>query len=105
MVIDEKIEKSLLDLGLISDYSDKISKYYRLPTMDFHFVWLYNESGECDTPTDLCLVGDRIVTTISTRYFSTVYDAIPFIKSLIKKYKVLMIEIKRRELEQDFKNE
>lgn len=108
MIIDEKIEKPLLDLGLVRGYSDKTAQYYRLPTMDFHLIWIfYNESGvcECCTPTDLYIIDDTIVSSINKRHYSKVSDAIPTIKYLIRQHKELMIVIKKRELEQDFKNE
>lgn len=106
-MVDEKIEKPLLDLGLVSGYSDKTAQYYRLPTMDFHLVWFfYNENGEyeCYTPNDLYLIGENIVTSLSKRQFNKVSDAIPFIKDLIIKYKELKVVIKKRELEEDFKD-
>lgn len=108
-MVDEKIEKPLLDLGLVIGYSDKTARYYRLPTMDFHFVWFFynEENGEYEfyTPNDLYLIGENIVTSLSKRQFNKVSDAIPFIKDLIIKYKELKVVIKKRELEQDFENE
>ena len=104
-MIDEKIEKPLLDLGLVNDYSDTIAQYYRLPTMSFYFLWVYNECGDCDAPSDLYMMDDGIISSIHTKHFRNVSESTPFIKDLIRKYKALMVELKRRELEQDFKNE
>ena len=52
-MIDEKVEKPLLDLGLVRGYSDLIKQYYRLPSMDFHLIWVYFEDGRCSVPNDL----------------------------------------------------
>lgn len=98
-------EKTLLDLGLVSDYSDTIAHYYRLPPMDFYLIWIFNESGDCDTPSDLYTMDDGIISSINTRHFRTVSESIPHIKDLIRKYKELLVELKRRELEKDFENE
>lgn len=105
MTIDEKIEKPLLDLGLVKGYSDYIKQYYRLPSMDFHLIWVYYDDGRCSVPNDLYGMDDSIVTSVGTRSFNTVSDAIPFIKGLIRKYKELVVKLKKREIEQDFKNE
>lgn len=104
-MLDKETEKSLLDLGLVNDYSDNIAQYYRLPTTEFHFLWVYNECGDCDTPSNLYMMGDGIISSISTRHFLKAEDSIPHIKDLIRRYKELMVELKRRELEQDFENE
>lgn len=104
MMIDEKIEKPLLDLGLVKGYSDYIKQYYRLPSMDFHLIWVYYEDGRCSVPNDLFGIDGSIVTSVGTRSFNTVADAIPFIKGLIRKYKELKVKLKRRAIEQDFEN-
>ncbi len=104
MMVDEKVEKLLLDLGLVKGYADLIKQYYRLPSMDFHLIWVYYEDGRCSVPNDLYGMDGSIITSVNTRSFNKVSDAIPFIKDLIRKYKVLLVELKKRELEQDFKN-
>ena len=106
-MIDEKVEKPLLDLGLVRGYSDLINykQYYRLPSMDFHLIWVYHEDGRCSVPNDLYGIDGSIVTSVGTRSFNKVSDAIPHLKYLIKKHKELLVKLKKRELEQDFKNE
>lgn len=103
-MVDEKIEKPLLDLGLVKGYADLIKQYYRLPSMDFHLIWVYFEDGRCSVPNDLYGMDDSIVTSVGTRSFNKVSDAIPYIKVLIRKYKELVVKLKRREIEKDFKN-
>jgi len=104
-MIDEKIEKPLLDLGLVKGYSDSLKQYYRLPSMDFHLIWVYYEDGRCCVPNDLYGIEGSIVTSVGTRSFNTVSVAIPFLKGLIRKHKELLVRLKKRELEQDFVNE
>lgn len=104
-MIDEKIEKPLLDLGLVKGYSDTLKQYYRLPTMDFHLIWIYYEDCRCSVSNDLYGLDGSIVTSVGTRSFNKVSDAIPHLKYLIKKHKELLVKLKKRELEQDFKNE
>ena len=104
-MVDEKIEKPLLDLGLVKGYSDTLKQYYRLPLMNFHLIWVYYEDGRCSVPNDLFGIDGSIVTSVGTRSFNTVSDAIPHLTYLIKKHKELLVRLKRRELEQDFKNE
>lgn len=104
-MLDKETEKALLDLGLVNDYSDSIAQYYRLQTMGYHILCVYKESGDCDTPSDLYMMDDGIVSSINTKHFRTAEDSIPHIKDLIRRYKALMVELKRRELEQDFENE
>jgi len=104
MTIDEKIEKPLLDLGLVKGYSDYIKQYYRLPSMDLHLIWVYYEDGRCSVTNDLYGMDGSIVTSVRTRSFNKVSDAIPYIKVLIRKYKELVVKLKKQELEQDFKN-
>lgn len=104
-MIDEKIEKPLLDLGLVRGFSDTLKQYYRLPSMDYHLIWVYYEDGRCSVPNDLYGFDGSIVTSVGTRSFNKVSDAIPFLKYLIKKHKELLVKLKKRELEQDFKNE
>ena len=103
-MVDEKIEKPLLDLGLVKGYSDYIKQYYRLPSMDLHLIWVYYEDDRCSVPNDLYGMDGSIVTSVGTRSFNTVSDAIPFIKGLIRNYKELLVRLKKREIEQDFKN-
>lgn len=105
MIIDEKIEKPLLDLGLVKGYADTLKQYYRLPLMDFHLIWVYYEDGRCSVPNDLYGMDGSIITSVGTRSFNTVSDAIPFIKGLIRKYKELLVRLKKQELEQDFEDE
>jgi hypothetical protein len=105
MMIDEEIEKPLLDLGLVKGYADYIKQYYRLPSMDLHLIWVYYEDGRCSVPNDLYGMDDSIVTSVGTRSFNTVSDAIPYLKYLIKKHKELLVRLKKREIEKDFKNE
>ena len=45
-----------------------------------------------------------IVTSVGTRSFNKVSDAIPHLTYLIKKHKELLVRLKKRELEQDFKD-
>lgn len=104
-MIDEKIEKPLLDLGLVKGYSDTLKQYYRLPSMDFHLIWVYYEDGRCCVPNDLYGIEGSIVTSVGTRSFNNVSVAVPFLKCLIKKHKELLVRLKRRELEKDFENE
>ena len=104
-MLDEKIEKPLLDLGLVKGYSDTLKQYYRLPLMNFHLIWVYYEDGRCSVPNDLYGMDGSIVTSVGTRSFNTVSDAIPHLKYLIKKYKELLVRLKKREIEQDFENE
>ena len=106
-MVDEKTEKSLFDLGLVRGYSDKSSQYYRLPKMDFHLIWVYDEDGSFsyNVPNDLFGIDGSIVTSVGTRSFDTVSDAIPHLKYLIKKHKEISVKIKKQELEQDFKDE
>lgn len=104
-MIDEKIEKPLLDLGLVKGYADLIKQYYRLPTMNFHLIWVYYEDGRCSVPNDLYGMDGSIVTSVGTRSFNKVSDAITHLKYLIKKHKELLVKLKKRELEKDFENE
>jgi hypothetical protein len=104
-MIDEKIEKPLLDLGLVKGYSDSLKQYYRLPSMDFHLIRVYFEDGRCSVPNDLYGMDGSIVTSVGTRSFNKVSDAIPHLTYLIKKHKELLVRLKKRDLEQDFKNE
>jgi len=104
MMIDEKIEKTLLDLGLVKGYADLNKQYYRLPSMEFHLIWVYYDDGRCSVPNDLYGMDGSIITSVGTRSFNKVSDAIPFIKDLIRKYKILLVKLKKQELEQDFKN-
>lgn len=103
-MIDEKIEKPLLDLGLVKGYADTLKQYYRLPLMNFHLIWVYYEDGRCSVPNDLFGMDGSIVTSVGTRSFNSVSDAIPFLKYLIKKQKELLVKLKKREIEQDFKD-
>lgn len=103
-MIDEKIEKPLLDLGLVKGYADTLKQYYRLPLMNFHLIWVYYEDGRCSVPNDLFGMDGSIVTSVGTRSFNSVSDAIPFLKDLIKKQKELLVKLKKREIEQDFKD-
>lgn len=104
-MIDEKIEKPLLDLGLVKGYADTLKQYYRLPSMDFHLIWVYYEDGRCSVPNDLYGIEGSIVTSVGTRSFNNVSVAIPHLKYLIKKHKELLVRLKKRELEKDFENE
>ena len=104
MMIDEKIEKTLLDLGLVKGYADLNKQYYRLPSMEFHLIWVYYDDGRCSVPNDLYGMDGSIITSVGTRSFNKVSDAIPFIKDLIRKYKILLVKLKKQELEQDFKD-
>ena len=103
-MVDEKIEKPFLDLGLVKGYSDTLKQYYRLPLMNFHLIWVYYEDGRCSVPNDLFGIDGSIVTSVGTRSFNKVSDAIPHLKYLIKKHKELLVRLKKRELEQDFKD-
>ena len=103
-MVDEKIEKPLLDLGLVRGYSDYIKQYYRLPSMDFHLIWVYYEDGRCSVPNDLYGMDGSIVTSVGTRSFNKVSDAISHLKCLIKKHKELLVRLKKREIEEDFKD-
>ena len=103
-MVDEKTEKSLFDLGLVRGYADSVKQYYRLPTMDFHLIWVYYEDGHCSVPNDLYGMDGSIVTSVGTRSFNKVSDAIPHLKDLIKHNKELLVRIKKQELEQDFKD-
>ena len=103
-MVDEKIEKPLLNLGLVKGYSDTLKQYYRLPLMNFHLIWVYYEDGRCSVPNDLFGIDGSIVTSVGTRSFNKVSDAIPHLTYLIKKHKELLVRLKKRELEQDFKD-
>ena len=103
-MIEKKKKKPLLDLGLVKGYADLIKQYYRLPSMDLHLIWVYYEDGRCSVPNDLYGMDGSIVTSVGTRSFNKVSDAIPHLKYLIKKHKELLVRLKKQELEQDFKD-
>lgn len=67
-------------------------------------VWLFPTMGGCRVAKDLYIIGGNMVTITFETFFYEDFNeaAIKQITKLMKKYKELMVEIKKNELEKDF---
>lgn len=100
--MNEKVVNTILtNFGLKND--GKSTSYY-YENSSKCLIWLFPTMGGCRVVKDLYIIGGNLVTMTFETFFYDDFNeaAIQQITKIMKKYKELLVEIKKNELEKDF---